>query len=598
MLSRAIHHVLLALLIVIGCSCAQKRFSFIHVTDTHVGASNAASAAAMYREINERYPKAAFVLHTGDVVESGSAQQYEMNRKALGNLSIPLHAAPGNHDVRWNPLGKEGFEKSVGPLYQSWDYQGVHFVLLDSTVLLSHLGHIDQRQLDWLTGDLARTGRKTPIVIGMHHPIGRGMDEVDNAQALVEIVTGYNVCLWLFGHGHHDLVWAINGVPAVEAKGLYQGSYDLIEVVDDRIGIERRSRDQSLARLASVSISAPTPTRIVPKPAQAVGMFAWQTDVHGEVQSRLLRDGDSLYVTTMAGQLVALRADDGQIKWAVDTGGPVFSSPCVGGGVIYFGSTDHFVYAVDGRSGRVKWKRPTGGGIFAGPAVGQGVVCIPSVDMTIYGLEVKTGEILWKTACQGMCQSRVASDGQRFYLGGWDNYLRCLDARTGRQIWTKKLGKSMYFAPAIASPVIGGDKVFVTTNDGVLHALSRWDGEILWEFDNFSVGYSSPLYREGRIYTALGPKGEVFCLDADIGQPIWQSSAGSVIYDSSFAYGGGRVFIGSANGTVSAFSADDGNLRWQHKLPPGHLLASPAADDRCVYVGSMNGKVAVLRISR
>ena len=35
---------------------------------------------------------------------------------------VKMYSSTGNHDVRWNPRGKEGYVKGTGqPLYQSWD---------------------------------------------------------------------------------------------------------------------------------------------------------------------------------------------------------------------------------------------------------------------------------------------------------------------------------------------------------------------------------------------------------------------------------------------------------------------------------------------
>ena len=675
---------------------ARADFVFIHTTDTHVTAadkegSNAQMVAAMYREIAALRPRPAFVLNTGDFVEAGTPPEYAMHAKILPLLGLPHYGAPGNHDVRWNPLGKEGFEKGVGPLFQSWDHQNVHFVTLDSTVLLQHWGHFDQHVLDWLRADLEKVGSEKPIVIGFHHPIGRESVQVDNEQALLDVVAPYNVRLWLTGHGHGDLLWNINGAPALMAKGLYQGSYHIIEVTRDELRVKRRSLAKAPTKQepgVEAALPEATPVRVsdvivVPlakqssptwlaratpdgdtisaevargdlppdatvtmavnssKPAPMQGIAdgwlgrydakgllpgrhrvsvhatladgrsyrkvclidhqpagaikpLWETDLRAAVQSRLVRSGDWLYVTTMGGHVYCINPADGGVKWRFDAGGAVFSNPCIADGAVFFGSSDHHAYAVDSTTGKPRWKIRTGGGVFSGAAVAQGIVCIASVDMKIYGLDAATGAIRWTAPCQGMIQSQVATDGKRFFVGGWDNQFRCLDPLTGREIWANKFGKLFYYAPAIASPAIGFDKVFVTSNDGVFHAQNIETGKVEWEFDGKKVGYSSPLFRDGRVYVAIGDEGRVFCFDAETGKQLWVNTTDSVIYDSSFAFGGGNVFIGSVNGTISAFGASDGRLQWQYALGPGHLLASPAADNQRVYISSMSGRLIAL----
>src|SRR4051812_6128218 len=226
---------------------ARADFTFVHVTDTHVSSNegegnNAQNDAAALKEIAVLTPRPAFVAHTGDVCETATPKEYETWRKLTSDYPIPIHVAPGNHDVRWNPLGKEGYRVGTRqPLYQSWDHENVHFVLLDPTVLLQHWGHFSKAQLDWLKADLDKAGPDKPVIIGFHHWVGREAVQVDNEQDLLDLVAPYNVVLWLQGHGHADIQWNINGAPAVMAKGLYQGSYHLIEVTKDTMKVKRRS---------------------------------------------------------------------------------------------------------------------------------------------------------------------------------------------------------------------------------------------------------------------------------------------------------------------------------------------------------------------
>lgn len=682
-----------------GSGAALADFSFVHVSDIHIGAGdNHKTDAALFSEISILTPLPAFVINTGDVCETGTDAQYELYRETMKSLSIPAYVAPGNHDVRWNPRGKEGCTLGVGqPLYQSWDYENVHFVTLDATVLLEHWGHISQAQLDWLKADLESVGTEKPVVIGFHHWIGRDTVQVDNEQKLMDLVAPYNVVLWTLGHGHSDIQWSINGVPATMVKGLYQGSYNLITVTNDTLTIRKRRwrdvkanakemvRDKSVPESREVEwvdvLTAPLKKQARPGwtagsrevdgvieihaergdlPADALiefridggkfetmggegGRYAvrvrpgtlkpgehvvtvqatladgrayqqpvrikvpgqvapvWETNVGGAVQSRLGLAGDLVLVTTMGNDLVALDKRSGAERWRVRTEDSVFSSPHVDGETVYFGSADHHVYAVELASGHVRWKTKAGGAVLAGPAVAKGIVCVGSVDTKVYGLDAQSGQVKWTVQGANMFQSKTATDGERFFVGGWDNYFRCIDAETGKENWAIKLGREQKlapnfsaFAPAIASPAVGDGLVYVSTNDGILHALRISDGSEAWNVDWKKMGYSSPLFHQGKVYCALSDQGRVFCVDAATGKMDWEAGTGSVIYDSSFCEGNGMVLIGCVNGVVTALAQPSGVIQWQYKLAPGHLLGSPVADDGHVFVGSMNGNVTAL----
>ncbi|HEV2292591.1 MAG TPA: PQQ-binding-like beta-propeller repeat protein [Tepidisphaeraceae bacterium] len=687
-------------------SLARADFRFVHTSDPHVNTqesegSNAWHDAQRYKEISVLDPQPAFIIQTGDIVEVGTVEEYDVYHRVLQHLKVPRYDAPGNHDVRWNPIGKEGYVKGVGqPLYQSWDYENVHFVTLDSTVLLQHWGHISQEQLDWLKADLEKVGPERPVVIGFHHWIGREKVQVDNEQKLMDLVAPYNVVLWLQGHGHSDIQWSINGVPAIMQKGLYQGSYSVIDVTADEMRVRRRAigppkknaelvRDKSVpsdpevtwTEVMTIPLKKQTPPKWdaqvtasqekltivakrgdLPDDAQLsyrinqdnpIGMTArgdewvaehstrdlvpgehvvtvqavlsdgrayqkpvalklelpgapkplWSGTLNGAVQSRLVRAGDGLFVTTMAGDCVALDPRTGEQRWRVKTGGPVFSTPHVDGGVVYFGSADHHVYAVEATSGNVKWKYKTGGGVFAGPAVARGVVVIPSVDKKIYGLDAATGEVKWTLPIGGMVQSKCATDGERVFIGDWVNTLRAIGPAKGEQLWEVKMGRTAKgiiatpYSPAIASPAVGDGKVYITTNDGVLHALDTKTGHMVWEWwekDKNKLGYSGPLFHDGRIYVAIGDEGRTFCLDAAKGDLIWSCDTDSVIYDSSFAFAAGNVFIGNVSGQFNAIDAQSGKIAWMYRLAPGHLLASPATDENTVYIATMSGQIVAL----
>ncbi len=693
-------------------------FTFVHISDPHVGAGdNAATDARMFKEISELNPKPSFIAGTGDCCENGTPAQYAEYQDVLKSLTIPIHMAPGNHDVRWNPTGKEGFQLGAKqPLYQSWDYNGVHFVLLDSTVLLEHWGHFDQAMLDWLKADLQKAGTETPVVIGFHHGIGYDAIFADNEQQLMDLVEPYNVRLWLQGHGHADIQWNVNGVPAIECKGTYQESYNIVAVSADHLTVTRRflapkgraaellgstesgeavmhkdiltiplkkpaapqwstsiagstvrvsrgnlpagaglayrinetkylpmSSDSATINTAPmvagehlVTIQATLPDGrayqkplklIVSKPGAPTPL--WTTNIGGAVQSTLVRDHDRLYITTMGGDLCALNAASGSVLWHFHTQNAIFATPVVAENHIYIGSADHNIYCLD-NTGHESWHYATGGGVFGSPVVAKGIVAAASVDKKIYGLDSATGSLKWTSSVAGMYQSKPATDGEHFFFAGWDNHLRCIDAGSGKEVWSDELGKApsgkiaFPYSPAIASPTVGDGQVYVTTNDGVLHAIDISTGKENWSFSNKRLGYSGPLFHDHKVYVVIGDPSKIFCLGSKTGQCLWatgnrnpskeQNSPSSkattlpsdipgdatnlpVIYDSSPAFAGNTLFVGSVDGTFNALDATTGKIAWQYRLGTGHLLDSPATDDHAVYISSMSGKVTALPLS-
>lgn len=614
-----------------------KSFSFAFFSDTHVGVkANLKENEAMLREIAEWRP--AFAVNGGDVTDYGWAAEYANWRELRKILECPVHCNMGNHDVRWSPLGPKAFADGTGdPLYHSFEHEGCLFVVLDSTVPLSHWGHFEKGQLDWMARELKRVGRATPVFLFTHHWIGRDKIQVDNEEDLVRLLTGYNVKLIFNGHGHSDLLWHVNDVPNTMNKGLYQGSWQRIDVDRERneVRLTRRSATAGKSGLlvtvplspTSVPASEPTAVRFddgpfvplatVPAVAPYRKTFllgpdrvrmgteppkrtpegaVWSRALSGGVMSQLRAEGDSLIVTQMDGAALRVRQSDGKVLWRRETkGGYAHSTPLTTDRLVIFGTADGTVHALDRESGRPRWRRKTGGPVY-GSAVAIGdLVAIPSGDGFVYGLDRATGEVRWRRELPrsetSFVQSPLATDGRLVFAGAWDKAVYALDGASGEVAWRREAtkGKSFAYSPAIGNPVVAGDRVVVPANGNSLWCFRATDGEVVWEAvspgDKF--GYSSPRIANGRVYVGcLGDLGEGRCVDLASGEIVWTAATGATIYDAGPALVGRWAVFGSVSGLLTAVDRATGGLGPRLRMPPGHLLSTPVGVGSRLFVAS------------
>lgn len=133
----------------------------------------------------------------------------------------------------------------------------------------------------------------------------------------------------------------------------------------------------------------------------------------------------------------------------------------------------------------------------------------------------------------------------------------------------------------VSYPVIAGGRVFVTTQEGGLYALSAATGHTEWQTpDNGLLTY------DGRDIFALGSGGSLTAYTASTGHKLWavqlpqqaDFTAPPTAYD-------GVVYVSGAGvgGTVYAVSEADGRVRWMQPVQNGDA-SSPAVDDSGVYV--------------
>jgi 3',5'-cyclic AMP phosphodiesterase CpdA len=145
------------------------------ITDTHVTRDGvqARYLGETIAHLNARQPHPAVVLLSGDTVNTGRPEQYEILRDLLAQSSAPVYAVPGNHDAR------EAFRSTVprrhfpGVTSERLNYviDGgvVRLIGLDTSEAGRPGGFLDDATLEWLDATLA-TAPSQPTLIFMHHP--------------------------------------------------------------------------------------------------------------------------------------------------------------------------------------------------------------------------------------------------------------------------------------------------------------------------------------------------------------------------------------------------------------------------------------------
>jgi len=328
----------------------------------------------------------------------------------------------------------------------------------------------------------------------------------------------------------------------------------------------------------------------------------WAIDLDGPIQSDPLRVGDTLYVSSLDGKLYALNLLTGKKRWTFPTKGQFLGSPILDEGTLYIGSTDHNLYAIDPANGHVRWHCDTEVPLFATPSASKSIVCIGGKEKII-GIDRASGKIRWTqpTGPGGFFQSHAITDGDNFYLGGWDNTLYALNALTGTPKWTAKMGRNFYFSPAIASPTLGNGRLYICSNDGLLHAVNLQTGKDDWAIhcpDKGDVfGYASPVCANGVVYLGgLGGNGDIYALDANNGALKWRHATGQTMYDGAprLAPDGKSLAIMALRGLVSVLDTSNGNPLWTYELGPGNIFSTPEYDGTTVYTVTMANDVQAI----
>ncbi len=112
------------------------------------------------------------LLITGDLVESGTSEEYVYLRSLLVPLTLPIYVIPGNHDER--EAMRQAFSDHVylprdGFLQYVVDEYPVRLIGLDTVIPRKTDGELCTARLTWLERALQQVPEK-PTLIFMHHP--------------------------------------------------------------------------------------------------------------------------------------------------------------------------------------------------------------------------------------------------------------------------------------------------------------------------------------------------------------------------------------------------------------------------------------------
>lgn len=214
--------------------------TFIHLTDLHVGnpavpddhlfSDTTTTLSRILAEVKTLVPQPKFIVASGDLTNRGDESSYE-NLKSLiaaSGLDMPVLFALGNHDRRdgFYPAMLGRTDNVDAPYDHAQVIDGIHVIVLDSSVPSKIGGSFEPGQLDWLKTEL-EAHADLPKLLVMHHAPALDANpdmeweslSIADTESLRQAVEGKNVIGILSGHIHFDRVSNWFGIPVVVGIG-------------------------------------------------------------------------------------------------------------------------------------------------------------------------------------------------------------------------------------------------------------------------------------------------------------------------------------------------------------------------------------------
>lgn len=584
---------------------------FALVSDTHISAVQPGSAerlAQVYGAIARLAPD--LVLHCGDITDTGLPTEYRLYRQVVpAALSGLIRHVPGNHDVRWDATAKARYQAQFGATPSSFAAGGVHFAGLDPTQALQEPGHYGRGGLRWLERVLRGLAEDTPVLLFQHFPIGAGHYEIDDQDALLDLLAGYDVRGIFAGHIHREEVTRFNDLtqvtlaPVIGSPVFYwaekvPGRYGAPVLVVSRVTVGADGPQAALP-VATVPLSRCRPRsryRVIMGVASGGRL---PVTVQAESATQVHSVSASTYPHVLAGG-----------DWReLGAGGP--GSGGAGAGrwsgtlpvprllpgahrlqlrlLAADGSWQekHIPFTVPGGAADPvpAWRLRLTGSVQAGIAVVGPVIVAASTGGEVAAVRVPPGPgerrmpWLWR-ARLGPVYRRPGVDaaGRMLFVPSADRHLYALDAATGQTSWRFRAG-----APVLSAPVVAqadGDQYVVFSAGHQLFIVHAATGELAWSVTNrgFSAGQAAC---DGRLVFTSAADGYARAHDLLTGRQAWAVAMVSgdqhrvALYsgwDDAVAVDAGVVIVATVSGSL-ALDAATGAVRWKF---PGATMYPPA----------------------
>ena len=170
----------------------------------------------------------------------------------------------------------------------------------------------------------------------------------------------------------------------------------------------------------------------------------------------------------------------------------------------------------------------------------------PSV---IAGLDAATGKVRWRSERKvrltahstPVILEREGKTPQLFTSNTGDG-LASFDPRNGKLLWRANLFKSRAVLPYVPTPLAFGDHLYFWCDNGVVSCLEAKTGKAVWTERVGGKFWASPICVDGKIYN-ISDKGEVVVIASGTTfKVLGKSQLGEQVH-STPAVSGGRMFL-------------------------------------------------------
>jgi outer membrane protein assembly factor BamB len=313
-------------------------------------------------------------------------------------------------------------------------------------------------------------------------------------------------------------------------------------------------------------------------------------------------------------------AKTGLFNWGMTLAESGASSAVYDNGIVLINTYSCTLYAIDAIAGNLLWSKWLGPIIYSTPSVYNGkVYAVYPNDLNIEGsgsenkkfalvcFDLKTGKIDWQNWLDAEAMGSPVISGDKVYLSSLSGKLYLFDQAKGNLI-------KMQDVKALTPPTVANNKVYISSVDKAnqnMEVVSVYNANDLSFYKTFSNLTSKNLPQgtsafnemntsgsrlvnyKNKNYNTMGDK--LICSNPDDGSIIWSSQITikepdlTKPFASSPIIAGNKVIITTQGGNIQLFDPSTGKILKEYQSFAS-TDTSPLVNDGWIYCSSSKGK--------
>ena len=274
--------------------------------------------------------------------------------------------------------------------------------------------------------------------------------------------------------------------------------------------------------------------------------------------------------------------------------------PAFGSQSVFFADTNGSIKSINPNTGTIQWESQVNA-LSSGVAAGFGVIVVSDIEGNMITLNQDDGSVLWTLNLKGEVLAPAAIDPKFIVVKTGSGELLALDKSSGEISWSYRSKLPALTIRGSSSPVIEGDIVYATFDNGRLGVFELdsgfpvWDGAISYakgssELENLVDSDSNPVIDAGLVYT-INYQGNLSLFDTSQKRAVWQTEASS-FYSPLLIRG--LIILVESKSNLRSFFTKTMEESWTSDAYLNRQLSNPISFSGFTIVGDYEGYVHVL----